>query len=81
MRLSQKYRNNLLNKVCILKGNNVSVDATHILANTVKKTPERLMKHLARNILQTYKEETGQSLDNVPEAPDYKYQIIMNRKL
>lgn len=56
----------------ILKGTNVSVDATHILANTVKKTPERLMKHLAKNIIQTYKEETGQSLDHVPEAPKYK---------
>lgn len=56
----------------ILKGSGVSVDATHILANTVKKTPERLMKHLGKNIMQTYKEETGQSLENAPEEPAYK---------
>lgn len=32
----------------IIKGTGVSIDATHIEANTIKKTPERLMKHLAR---------------------------------
>ena len=30
----------------IIEGKSVSIDATHIEANTVKKTPERLMKHL-----------------------------------
>ncbi|MGJ9386221.1 transposase, partial [Salipaludibacillus sp. CF4.18] len=56
----------------ILEGNSVSVDATHIIANTVKKTPERLMKHLARNLIQTFEEETEQTLENVPTAPEYK---------
>lgn len=56
----------------ILKGNGVSVDATHIIANTIKKTPERLMKNLGKNIIQTYEEETGKPLENVPVAPDYK---------
>jgi hypothetical protein len=56
----------------ILKGKSVSVDATHILANTKKKTPERLMKHLARKILQTYEKETGASIENAPPVPEYE---------
>jgi transposase len=56
----------------IIKGKSVSIDATHIEANTKKKTPERLMKHLGKKIIQTYEEETGQALKDVPEAPDYK---------
>jgi transposase len=56
----------------ILEGKSVSVDATHILANTKKKTPERLMKHLGRKIIKTYEEETGKRLENVPQVPDYK---------
>jgi transposase/flagellar hook-basal body complex protein FliE len=56
----------------IIKGKSVSIDATHIEANTKKKTPERLMKHLGKKIIQTYEEETGQALNDVPEAPDYK---------
>jgi transposase len=56
----------------IIEGKSVSIDATHIEANTKKKTPERLMKHLARKIIKTYEEETGQLLKDVPEAPDYK---------
>ncbi len=35
----------------IIKGTSVSIDATHVEANTIKKTPERLMKHLARKIV------------------------------
>ncbi len=38
----------------IIKGTSVSIDATHVEANTIKKTPERLMKHLARKIIKTY---------------------------
>jgi transposase len=56
----------------ILEGKSVSVDATHILANTQKKTPERLMKHLGRKIIHTYENETGNSLENVPAIPDYE---------
>lgn len=32
----------------ILKKESVSIVATHVEANPIKKTPERLMKHLAR---------------------------------
>lgn len=56
----------------IIEGTTVSIDATHIEANTIKKTPERLMKHLARKIIQTYQEETEKTLDNLPDIPDYK---------
>ena len=35
----------------IIKGKSLSVDTTHILANTTKKVPERVMKHLAKEIL------------------------------
>ncbi len=56
----------------ILKGTSVSIDATHIEANTIKKTPERLMKHLAKRIIESFEEETGSELKDVPMAPDYK---------
>ena len=56
----------------IIKGTSVSIDATHIEANTIKKTPERLMKHLARKIVNTYKTETEKDLENMPDIPEYK---------
>jgi transposase len=56
----------------IIQGKSVSIDATHIEANTKKKTPERLMKHLGKKIIRTYEAETGLSLNDVPEAPDYE---------
>lgn len=55
----------------IIQGTTVSIDATHIIANTTKKTPERLMKNLAQKIINTYEAETGTVLDNVEEAPNY----------
>lgn len=56
----------------IIQGESLSIDATHIEANTIKKTPERLMKHLARNIINTYEKETNVKLENMPTTPDYK---------
>ena len=50
----------------------MSIDSTHVEANTIKKTPKRLMKHLARNIIQTYKEETKEELESLPEVPTHK---------
>lgn len=55
----------------IIKGTTVSIDATHIIANTVKKTPENLMNHLAKKIINTYQEETGKVLEGLEEAPNY----------
>lgn len=56
----------------IIEGKSVSIDATHIEANTIKKTPERLMKQLGRKIIQVYEEETGQKIEDVPEVPQYQ---------
>ncbi|MCT2534277.1 transposase, partial [Aquibacillus koreensis] len=57
----------------VLKGKSVSLDATHIMANTIKKTPERLMKHLARMIIHTYEKETiGGQIKELPEVPRYE---------
>lgn len=44
----------------------ISDDATHIEANTTRKTPERIMKHLARKIFKSIEKEDY-------EIPDYKH--------
>ena len=41
----------------IIKGTGVSIDATHVEANTIKKTPERLMKHLEEKLLKYMKKK------------------------
>lgn len=43
----------------------ISDDATHIVANTTKKTPERIMKHLARKIFKSVKNDEY-------EIPEYE---------
>ena len=43
----------------------ISDDATHIEANTIRKTPERIMKHLAKKIFKSIEKEDY-------ERPDYK---------
>lgn len=61
---------------CVEKGIiqcvSLNVDATHIEANTIKKTPERLMKHLARKIIKEYENENNKNLEELPEEPKYK---------
>lgn len=57
-------------KQCVDKGiipetTGISDDATHIEANTIKKTPERIMKHLARKIFKSIEKEDY-------EIPDYE---------
>jgi len=42
----------------IIKGTGISVDCTHSEANTIKKVPERIMKHLARKIIKAMEEES-----------------------
>lgn len=44
----------------ILKDTGLSFDATHTNANTIKKVPERIMKHLARRIIRAIEEENGE---------------------
>ena len=43
----------------IIKSTGISIDATHTHANTIKKTPERLLKYLARKIIKSLDEEHG----------------------
>lgn len=56
----------------IIQSTSSNVDATHVEANTIKKTPERLMKHLARKIIKEYKNENNNNLEEMPEEPKYK---------
>ena len=54
---------------CVEKGiikssNGIVIDTTHIEANTIKKVPERIMKHLARKIFKAMGQEEY-------EIPDY----------
>ncbi|MCX8129724.1 MAG: IS1182 family transposase [Clostridia bacterium] len=52
----------------IIKGTGISIDCTHTEANTTKKVPERVMKHLAKKILKSLNEENG----IIPEQIDVK---------
>lgn len=57
----------------IIKGTGISVDCTHTHANTKKKTPERLMKHLAKKIFKELNKENGSIPEGVNQnIPDYK---------
>lgn len=53
-----------IDKKIISDTTGLSVDATHIEANTIRKTPERLMKHLAKKIFKAIGTEEY-------EIPDY----------
>lgn len=55
----------------IIKSDSISIDATHTEANTKKKVPERIMKHLMKRIKANYElENEGEKLET--EIPDYK---------
>ena len=57
----------------IIKGKALTVDTTHILANTTKKVPERVMKHLAKKIFKGLQDDIGFIPEGIPtELPDYK---------
>ena len=57
----------------IIKGKSLSVDTTHILANSTKKVPERVMKHLAKKIFKGLKADIGFVPEEIPvDLPDYK---------
>lgn len=56
----------------IIKSGSISIDTTHIEANTVKKVPERIMKHLARKIFKALQKDIGEIPSEVDTAvPDY----------
>ena len=73
LRLKETSLDDILTEIvrqCIEKGiiseeSGISVDATHIEANTTKKVPERIMKHLAKDIFK------AEGIENY-EIPDYK---------
>jgi len=57
----------------LIKGTGISVDSTHTQANTIKKVPERIMKHLAQKILENLKEENSVIPEQINEnIPNYK---------
>lgn len=57
----------------IIKGNGISIDATHTEANTIKKVPERIMKQLAKKIFKCLEEENGSVPEQVDkDIPKYK---------
>ena len=57
----------------LIKESSISIDATHTHANTVKKTPERILKHIAKEILKGLQEELGTIPEDVnSNIPDYK---------
>ena len=47
------------------------VDATHIIANTTKKVPERIMKHLAKKIFKAMEQE-GHDIPDYKQIEDHK---------
>jgi transposase len=57
----------------IIKSGSISIDTTHIEANTVKKVPERIMKHLAKKIFKGLQEDLGAiPVEIDTNIPDYK---------
>jgi transposase len=57
----------------VIKSGSVSIDTTHIEANTVKKVPERIMKHLAKRIFNGLEKDLGSIPSQIDsEIPDYK---------
>lgn len=60
---------------CVEKGiidsGSVSIDSTHILANTFNNTAERLMKKIARKVIKTYQKE-DEEFTSAYEEPDYE---------
>ena len=56
----------------IIKGNGLSIDTTHISANTTKKVPERMMKHMAKRIFKGLEKDCGMIPGGIDTSiPDY----------
>lgn len=57
----------------VIKSGSISIDTTHIEANTIKKVPERIMKHLAKKIFMGLQNDLGAIPDEIDtNIPDYK---------
>ncbi len=64
----------------MIKSNNgIVIDTTHIEANTIKKVPERIMKHLAKNIFKAMGQEEYQIPEYIQiEDPAAAKQVMKN---
>lgn len=49
----------MLEKGIIKKESGIVIDSTHISANTIRKVPERLMEHMAKNIFRESAKKSG----------------------
>jgi len=58
-------------KEIISADNGASIDTTHILANTTKKVPERVMKHLAKKIFKAM-DKTDYEIPDYTQIEDHK---------
>lgn len=57
----------------VIKSGSISIDTTHIEANTVKKVPERIMKHLAKKIFKALEQDLGEVPSEFDtNIPNYK---------
>lgn len=63
----------------IIKSDSISIDTTHIEANSTKKVPERVMKHLAKRIFkgleadfQSVPSEVNTEIPNYAQIEDHK---------
>jgi len=79
MRLKDVTLDDIMTEVvrqCVEKGiinadNGASIDTTHILANTTKKVPERVMKHLAKKIFKAM-DKTDYEIPDYTQMEDHK---------
>ena len=58
----------MIDKGIIKNEAGIIVDSTHIHANTVKKVPERLMEHMAKNIFREEAEQDGLTGEEAEES-------------
>jgi len=79
MRLKDIQMDDIITEIvrqCIEKGiikeeNGISSDTMHILANTTKKVPERIMKHLAKKIFKAM-DKTDYEIPDYTQIEDHK---------
>ena len=58
----------MLERGIIKKESGIIIDSTHIHANTIRKVPERLMEHMAKNIFREAAEKTGLDEEEIKET-------------
>ena len=66
----------MIEKGIIEKESDIVIDSTHILANTERKGPERLMEQMARNIVREMAQKSGCSEKEVEDTLKEKASIL-----